>query len=193
MKMKTFVINLNRRPERWVVTKEHLYLQGFIATRFPAIDNGWQGCRDSHLAILEKCKKEVFFFVFEDDVLFINDRSYLNECVSQLPNDWDCLFLGASPQDPQERYSDNLFRLKNAKTTHAILWHTREGGAVDYILSHKEDIGKIDDYFCREIFPKFNCFLTYPLLCTQRETGTSDTCKRSDVSTIEKNYNKYCK
>jgi len=189
--MKSYVINLNRRADRWIVVREHLHELGIRVTRFPAIDNGWRGCRDSHLAILDLCKDEDVFSIYEDDVEFVEDTDYVNAAIMQLPPKWDCLFLGASPQEPQERYSDNLFRIKNAKTTHAIIWHNREGGAIDYILSHKEEINKIDDYFCSDIFPRFNCFLINPLVATQRQTQ-SDCCTRSDLSTIVINYKKYC-
>lgn len=112
--------------------------------------------------------------------------------MTQLPLDWDCLYLGASPQEPQERYSENLFRIKNSWCMHAILWHNREGGAIEYLLANKDRINKIDVFMAQEVMPKFNCFLIAPMVATQRETGTSDTCAKSDVSTIKTNYDKYC-
>jgi hypothetical protein len=127
----------------------------------------------------------------EDDVQFLQPLDALYKSIAQLPEDWDCLYLGASPQEPQERYSKNLFRLKNAWCTHAILWHPRDSGAVGYILGHKGDIQKIDVFMADVIMPEFNCFITYPMVATQKQTQ-SDTCKRSDVSTILKNYNKFC-
>jgi GR25 family glycosyltransferase involved in LPS biosynthesis len=190
--MKTYVINLDKRADRWIVVREHLAELGFKVTRFTAIEGGWRGCRDSHLGVMELCKDEDRFLIFEDDVLFLEDVNYINTAMMQLPPFWDCLFLGASPQEPQERYLDNLFRISNSKCTHATIWHNRENGAIEYILSHKEDILKIDDYLSEIIFPNFNCFLIYPLLVTQRQTQ-SDTCGRSDISTIVKNYNKFCK
>ena len=188
----TFVINLDRRPDRWVTVSKHLAEQGIAVTRFPAIDGGWKGCRDSHLAVMEKCKDKDVFMILEDDVLFVQPTGIINIADTQLPEDWDCLYLGASPKEPQERYSENLYRIKNSHVTHAIIWNNRPDGAVDYILRHRAEIEKIDDYFVKEIQPIFNCFLTRPLVCIQTQTQ-SDTCKRSDVSTIGKNYQKYCK
>jgi len=190
--MVNYVINLNRRRDRWEVVKEHLNEQGLFVTRFPAIDNGWKGCRDSHLSIMEKAIRGVPFAIYEDDVLFVEDMSYLSEAYSQLPPDWDCLYLGASPKQPQDRFSENLFRLYNAHTTHAIIWRRRDGGAIDFILSHRKEINKIDDYFALVIQGLFNCFVVFPLLATQTQTK-SDTCTRSDTSTIVKNYYLYCK
>jgi len=191
--MKNYVINLNRRVERWQYVKEHLADLGIKVIRFPAIDTkpGWVGCRESHLQILELCKDEEVFTIYEDDVKFVGGPDSIEPIMSQLPPDWDCLYLGASPKEPQERYSENLFRLKNAHVTHAIVWHNRKDGAVEYILSHKHHIRKWDDYLATVIQPMFNCFVVYPLVATQIQFQ-SDTCGRSDVSTIESNYNKYC-
>ena len=54
------------------------------------------------------------------------------------------------------------------------------------------DIKKIDVYMRDVIQPLFNCFITYPMLATQR-SSKSNVAIRSDVSTIVKNYNLYCK
>lgn len=192
--MRSFCINLDRRPDRWAVVREEFTNQSIPITRFTAIEGGWKGCRDSHVTLLDKCKKEVVFAIYEDDVEFVyNDAiCWIQWAMEELPLEWDCLFLGASPQEPQELYSNHLYRLKNALTTHAIIWHTRKGGAVEHILRHRHDIGKFDVYLRDQIFPRFNCFLIYPLLATQRQTK-SDTCTRADTSTIISNYNKYCK
>lgn len=191
--MQSYVINLDRRVDRWAVVREELASFGFKPRRFSGIDKkpGWIGCRDSHIALLRKGVDESVFIIFEDDVEFIEEIELLDKALDQLPLDWDCLFLGASPQETQERFDTHLFKLKNAWTTHAIIWHNRNGGAVEYILSHVNDINKWDVYLASVIQPMFNCFVIYPMLCTQRQTQ-SDTCTRSDLSTIKRNFYKYC-
>ena len=194
--MNNHIINRPDRPDRLAHAREQLSLQGLNARLFPAFITkpGYIGCKQSHLAIMEKCKTDVSFMILEDDILFLqNFNDVIDEAIRELPSDWDCLYLGASPKQPQERYSDHLFRLKNAHVTHGIIWHTREGGAIEYILSHKDSIKKIDDFFANVIQPLFNCFLVYPMMATQTSNFKSDTCTRSDVSTIERNYNLYCK
>ena len=188
----SFVINLDRRPDRWIAVKEELENNGFSPYRVSAIDNKWKGCRDSHLYVLESAFDLNSFFVFEDDVEFIGHVGAIRNAINQLPKDWDCLYLGASPQSSQERVSQNLFRISNSWCMHAIFWHNRIGGAIEYILKNRDKIGKIDVFMSTEIMPKFNCFLVYPIVCTQRETNTSDTCTKSDVSTIKRNYDKHC-
>lgn len=195
--MKGYIINLDRRPDRWVVVREEVISHGFTPARFSAIDTkpGWRGCAASHLAVMEECRNEEHFMIFEDDAMFQYEKeafmAIYHKALEQLPTDFDCLFLGASPQEPQERYSDNLFRIKNSFCTHSILWHNREGGAIEYILKNRCRVNKIDVFFSKEIFPIFNCFLVYPLICVQRESK-SDTCTRSDVNILKENYKLYC-
>lgn len=192
--MTTYLINREDRPQRLAHAREQLQTQNLNAHVFKAIvgSPGWKGCATSHLSIMERCRNEETFTVFEDDVLFLGDyHSAVELAMEELPHNWDLLSLGCSPQEPFERYSEHLFKMGKSFTTHAIIWHTRYNGAVEHILSHKRDIKKIDVFFSEFVYPNFNCFVSYPLLVTQAQFK-SDTCTRSDVSTIEKNFNKYC-
>jgi GR25 family glycosyltransferase involved in LPS biosynthesis len=195
--MKTYVINRQDRPDRLHDVRIELENQGLNAHRFEAIIDkiGYKGCTKSHLAIMEQCQNNSQYLILEDDAEFLHPKTttelILKGALEQLPSDWDALFLGCSPQEPQERYSNNLFRLRKAKTSHAILWHNRPNGAVQYILSHKHDIKKWDRYLYEVIMPKFQVYCTYPMLITQKQSA-SNVSKRSDCSTILKNFNKYC-
>lgn len=195
-KMRNFVINLDRRSDKWAYMRCELDRVGINVTRFSAFDTkpGWHGCRDSHIKLMEECRDEGVFLILEDDVKFLCDDpvGVVLDVMEELPYDWDALFLGASPQEPQEKYSKHLYRLKNSLTAHAIVWHNRHKGAIERILCDKTHIKKIDIYLSDTIYPNYNCFLIKPLIATQVQFK-SDTCGRSDVSTIEKNYNKYCK
>jgi len=159
--------------------------------RVPAVERrrGFEGCRMSHLAVLSEGKG--LFGVFEDDVVFMNQPYYIDEAMSQLPKDWDCLYLGGNPQEEQSLYSENLFIANNVLCTHAIIWNKRKGGAVNYILHNQGKIRKIDEYLAKIIQPQFNCFLIWPLVCIQSDSP-SNVAGFSDVSQIVTNYNKYC-
>jgi hypothetical protein len=190
------LINRADRPERYAFAREQLSKVGFNAKRFDAVidEVGWKGCRDSHLILLDRHKTDAFHILFEDDIEFTNEdfHSVMQEAITELPPDWDALYLGANPTKEQEQYSDHLYRLNGAYCTHAIIWHNREGGAVEYMLEHADEILKIDVFISSVLMPKFNFFLTRPMLVTQHQFQ-SDTCKRSDVSKIVSNYNKFCK
>jgi len=192
--MKTWIINLDRRYDKWIYMRKELERVDILATnRFSGIDTkpGWRGCRDSHMQILEANKNEPQLMVLEDDCKFLEDTRYIDIAMRQLPPDWDILYLGCSPRQPQEAYSRNLFRIKNAVCLHAYII-TNHNGCIDYVLEHRQEIKKIDDFFATVVQEKFNCFCVYPLLVTQLQFS-SDTCSRSDVSTIEKNFTTYCK
>jgi hypothetical protein len=192
--MKTVLINREDRPERLRDSVNHLSSFGLEPEVFPAILGGGRGCRDSHLAVLSKYRSEEHIFILEDDVLFLSDPIKVwHKIATQLPTDFDMLYFGISPNQPCRRISDNLFRVYGGLTTHAILWHNRQGGVVEYILKYGEIKNKWDVFLNNEVLPKFKCYVVYPLCATQRETGHSDTCKRSDVRSIIRNYNRFVK
>jgi hypothetical protein len=198
--MTNYLINLKRREDRLDSAKKEFAEQWMFVERVEAFDllPGWLGCLRSHLWIISR---QVFavnngegddvFAIYEDDVKFLyaNTAYVALQAFNELPPDWDMLYLGCSPQESFERYSEHLYKMGKNHTTHAIIWHYRPGGAIDYILSKDWDM-KYDLLLSEYIHPKFNCFCTYPLLATQHQTS-SDCCKRSDLSTIEHNYKKY--
>lgn len=191
--MNSWVINLDKRVERWYYVREHLHEMGIKPTRFSAIEAkpGWQGCRDSHLRILSMTPPNDIVAIYEDDVKFLEPWESVLKSISQLPPLWDCLYLGASPQEPQKRIDANLFRIKNSLCMHAIIWNRRDGGAVDYILSQRDRIKKIDVFVSQEVMPRFNCYVTYPICATQTE-GYSDIAKMATGSwIIEHSYNEF--
>lgn len=197
--MKTFVINLAERTDRMARIKEQLNAAYEPYERFEAIraKPGWVGCRDSHLAVLDKVKHMRwnddyhFILVLEDDVLFTPEwAKTLLKVRMFTPIGWDMLYLGCSPQSPLKKWNDYLYVVKDSLTAHAILYNNRQRGVIDYILACRDDIKKIDVFYKDVIQEQFRCFVPTTLLATQWQSQ-SDTCKRSDVSTIQKNFEKY--
>lgn len=193
--MHVYVINRTDRPERRRHVMEQLESQGLNGHLVPAeVEKiGWKGCRASHLKCIHKAlyEEQDIFTVFEDDILFLEDIQVAQLAMMELPSEWDLLYLGGSPQCPQERYSPHLYKASGVLCAQSIVYHDRKGGALDYILNNDYEIRKWDVFLMDIIQSKFNCFMTKPLIVTQKQFQ-SDTCHRSDVSTIVKNYNKYC-
>ena len=196
--MKSYVINLDRRPDKWKYSLSEFAKMGIDIIRFPAFPTkpGWMGCRDSHIAVMEKGEYENCISIYEDDVKFlyppIEFNNHLLDSTWELPDDWDFLSLGASPQEPMDKYSDNLVHLNGtAWCLHAYIINN-SNGLIDFVLENRANIGKIDKWFSENVYinPRFKCFMTYPILATQFQFD-SDTCGRSDVSTIVKQYNKF--
>jgi hypothetical protein len=193
--MGNYVINLDRRPDKWAYMRCELERVGIRVTRFPAFDTkpGWKGCGQSHIAIMEQCKNDKYVTIFEDDVVFLKDnpKDIIEKVMLQLPYNWDYISWGISPQEKLSRYSENLFVLdKKAWCMHAYTINNNNG-LIDFILDNRNDIGKIDVFMSDRVYPIYNCFLAYPILCGQVQSK-SDTCTRSDVNTIITNYNKFC-
>jgi hypothetical protein len=185
--MKAYCINLKERPERWAEFQTQNL--PFEVERFDAIKNaiGWVGCRDSYFEVMKKV--DGLTLVLEDDCLFLEPWEKVEEIMKQLPETWDCLYFGATLNVPLERYSDNLFYLKKGWTTHAILYRDRR--IPDYILRNSYRIRKIDVFLADFVQEAFNCFITYPLVATQR-AGYSDIINHhTDYAVIKERYQKY--
>jgi GR25 family glycosyltransferase involved in LPS biosynthesis len=137
---------------------------------------GEDGCRESHLSILEK-QDEFPFAVFEDDCILMKPWCLVDEVMKQLPKDWDALWLGGNVRSKLDRYSHNLFKLKDTYALHAVIYNSER--MVDYILeNHNTASGiNLDVFYGREVQQKFNCFIIYPMVANQRK-GYSDITKR---------------
>ena len=185
--MKTYCINLKERPERWVEFQTQKL--PFEVERFEAIkaSPGWLGCTKSYLEVMKKV--EGLTLVLEDDCLFLENWDLVNKILLQLPVTWDCLYFGATLNEPLERFSDNLFILKKGWTTHAILYRDRR--IPDFILDNASRVRKIDVFLADEVQSRFNCFITYPLVATQRPGYSDIINNHTDYEVIKERYDKY--
>ena len=131
--MKAYVINLDERPDRMVEFNKNIF--PFTAERVSAIKTeiGADGCAQTHLKLLGE-QTEFPFIILEDDCKMIEPWSLVEKAIKQLPSDWDALWLGATLDAPLERYSENLFKLRKAYCTHAIIYNSPR--IVDYILNN---------------------------------------------------------
>lgn len=185
--MKAYCINLKERPERWAEFQTQKL--PFEVERFEAIkaSPGWVGCRNSYLEVMKKV--DGLTLVMEDDCLFLESWEFIENIGLQLPPNWDCLYMGATLNEPLEQFSENLFRLKWAWTTHAILF--RDSRIPEFILQNASIIRKIDVFLANEVQTRFNCFTTWPLTATQKP-GHSDIINRhTDYAVIKERYDKY--
>ncbi len=171
--MKAIVINLDSRPDRLKSFMEQPF--PFEVERFSGIvaERGQDGCAASHLAVIS-AQTEFPFIVFEDDCLLLRPWSLVEKAIRQLPDDCDALWLGAMVKKRLHRYSRNLYRLKRAYSLHAVIYNTKR--MVDFIVNnhYRTDGENLDVFYCHEVQARFNCFIVYPIVASQR----------SDVSDI---------
>jgi glycosyl transferase family 25 len=186
--LTTYCINLERRTEKWEQAQVEFDTFGLKPIRIDGVEHldGHTGCTQAHLRALKHLKPP--FLLAEDDIKFIGSIEQLQTAIDQLPPDWDMLYLGATLQNKLERYSDNLFRVKDAYTTHAIIYNSQR--VIDFIVS-EHNTRKVDVFLADVVQHKFNCFLCSPMIATQR-AGFSDILGyETDYSGIEESYNKH--
>lgn len=176
--IKTFIINLDRRPDRL----EKLNIP-FEYNRFPAVDGrqltpkerfrGIYGCQQSHIKLLEmlKLQENDVVMVFEDDVVLCDDfEKKLQLAMKELPETWDLLYIGGHNRGKTKLYSEHLLHVEKVWCTHAYI--IRKKFIDILLLKIKARKWKVDVLFC-DALPYGKCFMTTPLLAWQ-SGGYSD-------------------
>ena len=208
---KTFLINLDRRPDRLSRCQEMFKSFGIadLIERFPAIVPDefdkipsthdtekikvpLYGCLLSHISIIKMAKSNKWksVMVLEDDVEFINTDS-INLSVSQLKKrDWGLFYLGTNLHCQLERADNNLLKLKKGFATHAIAYHER---FYDYYLDNfnKELIPIIDVWLAENGQERFPCFCTYPITAVQVSNHSDIHNAFADYSWMETKFKEH--
>jgi GR25 family glycosyltransferase involved in LPS biosynthesis len=133
---KAFCINLEYRYDRWYQAREMFAHHQLNVERFTAIDGremkehdgvitkGAAGCILSHYSLIERSLLMGFkaVLIFEDDAeLHPEFNTLINECLQDLPAEWDMLMLGGSHWQPPERINDRISRVRHTLTSHAYI------------------------------------------------------------------------
>lgn len=118
---------------------------------------------------IEKGHKHIL--IFEDDVEFKeNPNSFMGEVIKQLPENYDIVFLGCQcTKGMNYRFSANLLQLDGAFATHAAFYSLQ---GMKEIIAHGIE-APIDNFYVREIETLQRCYVTFPLLATQRSGVSS--------------------
>lgn len=177
------LINLASRPDRLVESSLELKRHKIPFEVVSAIknENGQQGISDT---LRELFVESLEFgnsplLVFEDDVRMVVEpeefERVMDLALLELPSHWDILYLGANLPSPQvvSEFSAHLLRTKRALALHAVAYSRR---GMEEILSLPATV-PIDLQIADWVNPNGGSFVTYPLLCTQKE-GFSDIEKR---------------
>ena len=108
--------------------------------------------------------------------------------LADVPDDWDMLYLGATLNEPLKQVSPNLFRIKKGWTTHGIIYNN-QNGVVAFILDGM-DAFKVDVFIADVVQEKFNCYMCYPMVATQRPGRSDIINKHTDYHAITDRYKK---
>ena len=192
--MNTYCLNLRSRPDRWSAVQDECKKLDLNVMRVGAIRTtlGWEGCKASHIQLLQHAKDEGIFMIIEDDMKVIGSKAEYEKSLLELPDDWDMLYLGASfpaeAPDKLVKYTDSLCYLQGGLCTHALLFNNQHGVA-DWIINNQKGLF-IDQMYMKFVQPKFNCYITYPMIATQQEGYSDITHKHTDYSEITDSYKK---
>lgn len=124
----------------------------------------------------------------EDDVVF-QRLDHLTIALSELPANWDIVYLGANllcwghVTDPQpERFSPHLFRVRQAWCTHAIGFNRK---VVPFILENQPDFSAqmIDNWLSAQL-PRLNAYCVAPMVAYQRPHYSSIWGRYDDYTPI---------
>ena len=129
---RAYVINLDRRTDRWKKAMEELSKVGLAdrAVRVPGVEHRTPnaGCTFAHLRSLKQSLADgarcpVFF---EDDARFFDNwKPVFAEAVEVLPADWDFFYLGYNLHPNEKKMvpdfaGSHLLRLHGCLTAHAL-------------------------------------------------------------------------
>jgi GR25 family glycosyltransferase involved in LPS biosynthesis len=183
---KIFVLNLERRPDRWSKISEKLNKLGINFEKFNAIDgNNLEfdnsnfvegrgmienkfalGCLESHLEIIKIARENNYrrILIFEDDILISEDIKILIQNLRELKS-WKLLYLGSSQYDWNvEMYNDNFYLSKKSLGTFAYaVDESIYTEAIDFLENRNKSVDNILSDIQQKNYGE--CFTFYPNIC----------------------------
>ena len=104
----------------------------------------------------------------EDDAKFINALS----TIQKPPSDWDMIYMGGTVYRVLDNKHNGYSRVQTW-TTHCYMINLENKKLVEKLLEVEQYEHEIDRYYLEKIHPNFNCYMTNPMICIQKE-GFSD-------------------
>ena len=170
--VEAYVINLEHRTEKLNYIDKHLKSKNIKFKLFKALkhDNPKRGCLESHLSVIRKAldSKVKYVLIMEDDCKFIGDLNSMK----QLPEHWDMIYLGGTVHRILDRKYKGYARVQ-CWTTHCYIINLTNKELVDKIMEAHDYNEEIDRFYLEKIHPKFNVYVTDPMIAIQKE-GFSD-------------------
>lgn len=164
---RSYVINLDKNPERWEEFQERAAAKGITGfRRYRAVHgdacchpawwragNGAWGCMMSHAGIVQEAIMDNIdnYLVLEDDVVFSDDFCERLPKIMESVKDskWDQLYLGGQhlyvETSPPWPYRENVVRCKNVNRTHAMVINKR------FMLKFYQHILHAPDYIDKHL------------------------------------------
>lgn len=205
-----YYINLDSRLDRKNHVEKELEKIGFKEiNRFSAIkmDNGAIGCSMSHLNLLEMAysKDLDHILIVEDDILFTNIESFINQFNRFLSvhKDFDVVLLAGNNYPPYTLIDDTCIKVSHCQTTtgylvkkkyYPIMIENIKNSISNLAKNpHQQDLYCIDQYWCH-LQKNDKWYLIIPLTVIQKKDYSDINKKNEDYSnlmlTLDKNNKK---
>lgn len=165
-----YVINLRKRVDRLLEITEELEKYNIPFELVTAIENenGAEGLRQTVEKIFKESieRKHEQILIFEDDCYFLQDPNpIMGMVVKELPEYWHIFYLGGQPSNGfNRRHSSSLLQLDTCYSTHA--WAISNQGMKEILSVGLK--APIDNSVVDTVQKQQKCFITYPLLASQR-------------------------
>lgn len=184
-------ICLTNDESEWSIAQQELVRVGLEVEKYQAVKEIGPHQSFSHSErniLLEFLHSDADTLLhLEDDVVF-RDLSLLPAALLQLPEDWDIVYLGANlvlwnnGEPWPERYSEHLFRVRCAWTTHAIAYRKK---CVRTLLEKQPEFSaQMFDNYLSERLPELNAFCVAPMVAYQRPRFSSIWGRVDDYTPI---------
>ena len=206
-KTVAYVINLDKRPERWQAIQERFKDSSIILERVSAVEdtaNGHNGCGQSFLKIIAAAKAQGLenVLIFEDDNIPLDnfDKRWATtkEWLDSHSDMWQIFNGGGQVPHDLSRYpswklsatplfTDTSLNITVCKTNYLIranfMYISKR--AYDKILTWTWNAHKHIDCFMNDA-ANFNTVSIYPMLCTQEDAKFSNTTNSvRDLKTLD--------
>lgn len=179
-----YLLNLDRREDRYLKVKDRLDSLNIKFERFSAIDglllnnNYVLACLQSHIEIIKNAKYNKYkrILIFEDDVLFHMDFDARLQKLKSIDN-WKLLYLGASQYNWSVNFMDDFYQCKNTYGTFAYCINE---SIYDDILNFNKRKLPIDNLLTT--IQDEHCYVFYPNICIADVSESDIRSGRNQIS-----------
>lgn len=175
---KIYCINLDRREDRWRECLGKFKKYDLNVTRVPAVDGSTLsgaycislpelGCLLSHIMVFEDILKNDYqvSLIFEDDFeLLVDWKQKLHDAFTNLPSDWDMLYLGCKHVAEPSVIHPTLYRVNGAYTSSAYIIKKQ---FAEFILPHLKLLRKQIDVYFKEFQVSGHMYAVKPCISWQ--------------------------
>jgi hypothetical protein len=191
---RIYCINLDARHDRWAQVYAECVRVGFRPIRTPGVMVDHDRVLGFNLAQIHALATGLEsgadrFMIIEDDVMFKN-LSHLSSALSELPVNYDMVYLGANVREERPVfYSQHLRVLRDAWTTHAV-GYTKESALS--IMAMFDPNGKViyDEWLRVNILPQGRSYIVAPQVAVQRPSYSDIWQTHADYTSLYDEGNK---